>query len=661
MFLNPSVTINNRLSTVVLTTENNDLYENGVKVATQTEIDVLQQEIDNIQPANPSVWVNGAGQTTTNEQILFTDNAQNGAITAPEFTYSNITDPTLTVGAAQIISANNNMKLETTDYILTTKDIYLQGTEDVQRYLTIGCTNQSDNVKTYVDITTADYICNNQLTTKTEWRGATGYYFDNTIYVNNVPFSGGDTGPQGPTGPQGDTGSQGIQGDTGSKGDTGDTGSKGDTGDTGSKGDTGDTGYTGPKGDTGSKGDTGDTGSQGLKGDTGSQGIQGDTGPQGLKGDTGDTGSVGPKGDTGSQGLKGDTGSQGLKGDTGATGYTGPAISTVQNLYNYYVSSTSGNDANDGTIYKPKQTISSVMTVVNALGVDVNVVINLSAGAYTENINVTKNGGGVSIVGASSNMANSTVINGNVLFDVSVQNSQSLIACGMDAVLINGTVEVRNSTLYPNTTNLSDMIFVPPTGKNGLITTNSGLGIKCDITVQRSAFYVNDNTICILNGGGGISLISCNMSNNPLMAAGTQQFIRVSSFGRINIFGCTLTQSNTSASCLALVEVANDASVTSSSSIISNTFTYTNSTVGANKFCILFSNTSDSRTYTILNNTFITYTSVTNGTPLNFVCVQKTGAGALAIIYAGNVGRLTNSFFQIASGSYSKTALIASV
>jgi hypothetical protein len=109
-------------------------------------------------------------------------------------------------------------------------------------------------------------------------------------------------------------------------------------------------------------------------------------------------------------------------------------------------------------------------------------------------------------------MPNSTTITGNVLFDVSVQNSQSLIACGMNGVLINGTVEVRNSTLYPNTTNLSDMIFVPPTSKNGLITSNSGLGIKCDITVQRSAFYVNDNTICILNNGGGISLISCNMS-----------------------------------------------------------------------------------------------------------------------------------------------------
>ena len=301
------------------------------------------------------------------------------------------------------------------------------------------------------------------------------------------------------------------------------------------------------------------------------------------------------------------------------------------------------------------------MSVINALGVDINVVINLSAGNYTENISITKQGGGVSIVGASSNMPNSTVINGDVLFDVSVQNSQSLIACGMDAVLINGTVEVRNSTLYPNTTNLSDMIFVPPTGKNGLITSNSGLGIKADIAVQRSAFYVNDNTICILNGGGGISLISCNMSNNPLMTAGLQQFIKVSSFGRINIFGCTLTQSNTSASCLALVEIANNATVTSSSSIISNTFTYTSSTVGSTKFCILFSNTSDSRTYTILNNTFITYTSITNGTPLNFVCVQKTGAGALAIVYSGNVGRLTNSFFQIASGSYSKTALIASV
>ena len=331
-----------------------------------------------------------------------------------------------------------------------------------------------------------------------------------------------------------------------------------------------------------------------------------------------------------------------------------------QNLYNYYVSCVSGNDTTgSGNVNNPYQTISKVMTVINSLSVDINVVINLSAGSYNENVSITKNGGGISIVGASANMPNSTVINGNVLFDVSVSNSLNLVACGMDAIQINGTVSVRNSTAYSNSTNLSNMIFVAPFGNNCLLTSNTGVGIKGDTNVQHSQFYVSD-TIGILSSGGSVNLISSNMNNNPLLASATQ-FIKMGGNSRINLFGNTLTQDNTSALCPAIVEISNDATVTSSSSIVSNIIKYTSSVVGASKFCILFSNTLSSNTYNILNNTLTTYTSITNGTPLNFVCVNKTGAGALAIIYANNYGRLTNSFFQIASGSYTKTALILSV
>jgi hypothetical protein len=203
------------------------------------------------------------------------------------------------------------------------------------------------------------------------------------------------------------------------------------------------------------------------------------------------------------------------------------------------------------------------------------------------------------------------------------------------------------------------MLFVPAFGKNALLVSNSGLGIKGDTTVQNSQFYISD-TIGLLSSGGSINLISCNLNNNPAFAAAVQ-FIKIGGFGRVNLFGNTLTQDNTSALCPAIVDISNDATVTSSSSIVSNIIKYTSSVVGASKFCINFSNTASSNTYNILNNTLTTYTSTTNGTPLNFVCVQKTGAGALAIIYANNYGRLTNSFFQIASGSYTKTALIVSV
>ena len=137
MFLNPSATINNVISNVNLTTQNNELYENGIRVATQTDIDFLQGEIDTIVPGNPNALVTDTPLVTPSAgSIIFSDGVDPfGTNTDPSFTYQVADDQNfLTVGAAQVISSNNNMKLESTDYILTTKDFYLQGTEEVQRY-----------------------------------------------------------------------------------------------------------------------------------------------------------------------------------------------------------------------------------------------------------------------------------------------------------------------------------------------------------------------------------------------------------------------------------------------------------------------------------------------------------------------------------------------
>ena len=228
MFLNPSLRLNNAISNVNLTTQNNELYENGIRVATQTDINTLQQEINNIIPDNPYGWLNSDGITSTSQQIPFTDGSPNGMKTDPSLTYQVVDDQNfLTVGAAQVISSNNNMKLESTDYILTNKDFFLEGTEDVQRYLTVGRGGLVNNVKTSVDITTSDYICDNQLASKTQWKGASEYDFDNDVrigsatnirklFVNDiVVLPGGVTGPTGPTGPTGATGATGDTGPTG--------------------------------------------------------------------------------------------------------------------------------------------------------------------------------------------------------------------------------------------------------------------------------------------------------------------------------------------------------------------------------------------------------------------------------------------------------------
>ena len=296
--------------------------------------DGSSQFIDASSLGNPNALISDNPLVTPQAgAIIFSDGLNPfGTNTDNDLSYAVVSDcPTLTIGDAKIISANNNMVLETTDYILTKKDIYLQGTADIQRYLTIGCENQSDNVKTYVDINNANYICDNQLSTKTQFRGSSRYEFDNDVrigsstntrklFVNDiVVVPGGITGPTGPSGPTGPTGANGTNGINGTNGTNGTNGATGETGPIGPTGPTGPTGLTGATGDIGPIGSTGPTG---LTGATGPKGDIGSTGP------TGATGDIGPIGSTGPTGL---TGATGPKGDIGSTGPTGPIGLGVSN------------------------------------------------------------------------------------------------------------------------------------------------------------------------------------------------------------------------------------------------------------------------------------------------------------------------------------------
>jgi len=229
MFLNPSATINNVISNVNLTTQNNELYENGIRIATQTDIDFLQQEINSFIPDNPNGWINSDGITTNGNRIPFTDGSPNGMTTTQSLTFviDSQNNPTLTVGGTQMISINNNMYLRSAGEISTNMDLKLEGDPNFQRALQIKNMSQPNYVKTYVDNTTSDFICDNQIGSKNEWIGATGYYFDNSIYVNGTELTSGDTGPTGDTGPSGTNGTNGLNGDTGA---TGATGATGDTG-----------------------------------------------------------------------------------------------------------------------------------------------------------------------------------------------------------------------------------------------------------------------------------------------------------------------------------------------------------------------------------------------------------------------------------------------
>jgi hypothetical protein len=194
MFLNPSATINNVISNVNLTTQNNELYENGIRIATQTDIDFLQQEINSLTPDNPNVWINSDGITSNGNRIPFTDGTPNGMTTNQSLTFAidPQSNPTLTVGGTQMISVNNNMFLRSADNIETGNNMILKGPASVQTSFQHGTNNNSNYVKTYVDKDTFNFITDNQIGSATEFKGSSQYDFDNTIYVNGTELTPGN-------------------------------------------------------------------------------------------------------------------------------------------------------------------------------------------------------------------------------------------------------------------------------------------------------------------------------------------------------------------------------------------------------------------------------------------------------------------------------------
>jgi hypothetical protein len=507
----------------------------NINLATQTQIDTLQTEIDNIPPPNPNVWVNSDGITTTDKLIPFTDGTSNGMKTDPNLSYEFAAifdrfEPTLSVGAGKIISAFDNMRLESTDYIISNKDLYLQGTADVQRYLTIGCENQIDNVKTFVDINTADYICRNELLSRTQFKLASEYTFDSDVkigamgqlkklYINDIEIK-----------------------------------------------------------------------------------------------------------------------------------------PPVQFLNNYYVS-PSGTDADgNGSITNPWGTISHAIFVLSAIVGDIQTTINISAGTYTENLTINKSG--IALVGASSNLPNLTIINGNITFDMTV-GSGLFSAGGLENIQLNGILEHRQTNIYTNALNVTNCLFFAQATKSAIITFGTGGGLLGSMTIQASLIYMSD-AIAVAIDNTAISMINTQLTNSPLLPVSPTSFITVGGAGRINLFGCSIFQSSSVSTVDPLIVVNNNSTVTSSSTINSCILVYTSGASDAgtgNKCCVKFSGSASMNTYNLVYNYF-RCVGATTGAPNN-VCIQKTGAAALAIIFGNNVAGSPAHHIPAASGSYTKTALLA--
>ena len=200
------------------------------------------------------------------------------------------------------------------------------------------------------------------------------------------------------------------------------------------------------------------------------------------------------------------------------------------------------------------------------------------------------------------------------------------------------------------------------TGKNCIITTNSGLGINADMTIQNSILYMCDNSPAIAITSTSVAMVNSQINNSPLLSVGTQSMVICSGAGRFNLFGCILTQTSTSSTVQPIISITNTANATSSSTISSSTIQYTSGASDAGtglKCCIRYNNTASANTYNLINNLFICEgATTTNGIIGQFLCVQKALAGAVALKYYSNAAGSTANHFTNAGSGLTKTAFI---
>lgn len=306
------------------------------------------------------------------------------------------------------------------------------------------------------------------------------------------------------------------------------------------------------------------------------------------------------------------------------------------NLYNYYVSNTSGDDiSGNGSINNPYKTVAACMAVVNTLSPETNVIINLAAGTYTEKIVVLKSG--VSVVGINPIAC---VLIGDVNFNM--VNNSSLYAVGvLSGIQVNGKIIHTNNTIYNNTVTISNIISVSIPTENNLLIRTLGGGLLGDCTVRDSVIYVNGDTTGIWVNNSALFMIATQIQNNPspFIPLTIQNFVYVDGAGRFNAFGVSMYNASNSASVKALIEIANTSNATSSTTINNSIFLFTNGVATTTGSIITFSNTASSNTVNFYNNFCRCF--LTQNAPNNYI-VLKSGGGAVNFSQAQNIGRTPN-------------------
>jgi hypothetical protein len=229
---------------------------------------------------------------------------------------------------------------------------------------------------------------------------------------------------------------------------------------------------------------------------------------------------------------------------------------------------------------------------------------------------------------------------------------------GISSVQITNIVynnAVGNSQSYL----VSDCLIAPGLGVSAIVATDTSVGGNGDVTVQNCLIYVSD-VIAVTSSNVYISMLNTEIKNNPAITAPVS-FIQTTGSGRLIMLNCAVTQASAVSTVAPIINLANT-STTAFMSIAQSVIQYSSATSDAGtggKCCVRCANSAAIASVILFNNLLICQgATTTNGTPGQFVVLQRTGAGTVTVNHGQNSGGLTANHLPANGGGFTKVAYV---
>jgi hypothetical protein len=361
-----------------------------------------------------------------------------------------------------------------------------------------------------------------------------------SLFINNVPFTGGTIGSSGTSG------TSGVAGSSGTSGTSGLAGSSGTSGTSGVSGSGGTSGTSGTSGGTGSSGTSGTSGGTGSSGTSGTSGVDGSSGTSGTSGGTGSSGTSGTAGTSGTSGVVDYTGiittgsaasTQSITGSLILSGSANPELNVIGDVIitgSIIMSGSAGveldikgDQTNTGSLTVRS---GSLLTISNNTTVNSDLYLTNSLGGQS---NIIKGwSDNPSAGGAGSNQANYTgslrITGSNNIVSIP-QIRATGVGGGVDQQgYISGSDNTINSNFAGIYLNTGSLLF--PKTQNNIL--SNGSSILMNFTTSSLAGG-NPNLINNTLFGGGITInsnsgsvqaVSSNLINGGAITS-TQNFV----------------------------------------------------------------------------------------------------------------------------------------